>query len=95
MTSKDGTAIPINIVRRKGTQLNGMNPLLLSGYGGFGVSETPGFLGAKTRLWLDGGGVYVVVNLRGGGEFGEDWHRQGALTHKQMCSTIFSRWPSI
>ena len=83
VTSKDGTAIPINIVRRKGTQLNGMNPLLLSGYGGFGVSETPGFLGAKTRLWLDGGGVYVVVNLRGGGEFGEDWHRQGALTHKQ------------
>ena len=81
--SKDGTAIPINIVRRKGTQLNGMNPLLLSGYGGFGVSETPGFLGAKTRLWLDGGGVYVVANLRGGGEFGEDWHRQGALTHKQ------------
>jgi len=81
--SKDGTAIPINIVRRKGTQLNGANPLLLSGYGGFGVSETPGFLGADIRLWLDGGGVYVDANLRGGGEFGEDWHRQGALTHKQ------------
>jgi prolyl oligopeptidase len=81
--SKDGTAIPINIVRRKGTQLNGANPLLLYGYGGFGVSETPGFLGAGVRLWLDGGGVYVVANLRGGGEFGEQWHRQGALTHKQ------------
>jgi prolyl oligopeptidase len=81
--SKDGTSIPINIVRRKGTQLNGMNPVMLYGYGGFGISETPGFLGAATRLWLDGGGVYVDANLRGGGEFGEDWHAQGALTHKQ------------
>jgi prolyl oligopeptidase len=81
--SKDGTSIPINIVRRKGTQLNGMNPVMLYGYGGFGISETPGFLGAATRLWLDGGGVYVDANLRGGGEFGEDWHAQGALTRKQ------------
>jgi prolyl oligopeptidase len=81
--SKDGTAIPISIVRRKGTQLNGANPLLLTGYGGFGISETPGFLGAGIRLWLDGGGVYVDANLRGGGEYGEDWHHQGALTHKQ------------
>jgi prolyl oligopeptidase len=81
--SKDGTSIPINIVRRKGTQLNGMNPVMLYGYGGFGISETPGFLGASTRLWLDGGGVYVDANLRGGGEFGEDWHAQGALTRKQ------------
>jgi prolyl oligopeptidase len=81
--SKDGASIPINIVRRKGTQMNGMNPVLLTGYGGFGVSETPGFLGAVVRLWLDGGGVYVDANLRGGGEFGEDWHAQGALTHKQ------------
>jgi prolyl oligopeptidase len=81
--SKDGTSIPINIVRRKGTQLNGVNPVLLYGYGGFGISETPGFLGAGIRLWLDGGGVYVVANLRGGGEFGEDWHAQGALTRKQ------------
>jgi prolyl oligopeptidase len=81
--SKDGTAIPINIVRRKGTQLKGVNPLLLTGYGGFGISETPEFLGAGIRLWLDGGGVYVDANLRGGGEYGEDWHHQGALTHKQ------------
>jgi prolyl oligopeptidase len=81
--SKDGTAIPINIVRRKGTQLNGANPVLLYGYGGFGISETPEFLGATIRLWLDGGGVYVDANLRGGGEFGESWHQQGALTHKQ------------
>jgi prolyl oligopeptidase len=81
--SKDGTAIPINIVRRKGTPLNGANALLLTGYGGFGISETPEFLGAGIRLWLDGGGVYVDANLRGGGEYGEDWHHQGALTHKQ------------
>jgi prolyl oligopeptidase len=81
--SKDGTSIPINIVRRKGTQLNGANPVLLYGYGGFGISETPGFLGPDIRLWLDGGGVYVDANLRGGGEYGEDWHQQGALTHKQ------------
>src|SRR5579863_3033147 len=82
-TSKDGTAVPLNIVRRKGTQLNGKNPVLLYGYGGYNVSETPYFLGADTRLWLDGGGVYVLANLRGGGEFGETWHNQGALTHKQ------------
>jgi prolyl oligopeptidase len=81
--SKDGTAIPINIVRRKGTQLNGANPLLLYGYGGFGISETPAFLGPDIRLWLDGGGVYVDANLRGGGEYGEEWHQQGASTHKQ------------
>jgi prolyl oligopeptidase len=81
--SKDGTLVPINIVRRKGTPLNGVNPVLLYGYGGFAISETPAFLGAYIRLWLDGGGVYVVANLRGGGEFGEDWHTQGALTHKQ------------
>jgi prolyl oligopeptidase len=81
--SKDGTLVPISIVRRKGTPLNGVNPVLLYGYGGFAISETPAFLGAYIRLWLDGGGVYVVANLRGGGEFGEDWHTQGALTHKQ------------
>jgi prolyl oligopeptidase len=82
-TSKDGTRIPLNIVRRKGTALNGANPLLLYGYGGYNASETPYFLGPPIRLWLDAGAVYVVANLRGGGEYGEDWHRQGALTHKQ------------
>jgi prolyl oligopeptidase len=82
-TSKDGTSIPLNIVRRKGTPLNGKNPVLLTGYGGYAVSLSPRFLGASTRLWLDGGGIYVIANLRGGGEFGETWHAQGALTHKQ------------
>ena len=82
-TSKDGTAVPINIVRRKGTKLDGTNPVLLSGYGGYSVSLTPQFLGPFVRLWLDGGGVFVIANLRGGGEFGEEWHQNGALTHKQ------------
>ncbi len=82
-TSKDGTKIPVNIICRKGTKLNGANPLLLNGYGGYSVSQTPHFLGAGTRLWLDGGGIFVIANLRGGGEFGEQWHEQGMLTKKQ------------
>ena len=82
-TSKDGTRVPVNIVRRKGTVLNGANPVLVYGYGGYNYDEIPYFLGPTTRLWLDAGGIYVLTNLRGGGEFGEDWHRQGALTHKQ------------
>jgi len=81
--SKDGTSIPLNIIHRKGLTLSGSVPLLLYGYGGYSISETPYFLGANTRLWLDGGGIFVIANLRGGGEFGEDWHSQGALTHKQ------------
>jgi prolyl oligopeptidase len=82
-TSKDGASIPLNIIRRKDTKLTGSNPALLNGYGGYGISMTPAFLGANVRLWLDGGGVFVIANLRGGGEFGENWHEQGALTHKQ------------
>ena len=81
--SKDGTKIPLNIIRRRGTKLDGSNPTLLYGYGGFGISQTPGFLGASRRLWLDAGGVFVVANIRGGGEYGEPWHLQGNLTHKQ------------
>jgi prolyl oligopeptidase len=82
-TSKDGTSIPLNIVRRKNAVLSPSTPVLLNGYGGYALSLSPQFLGATKRLWLDGGGVYVIANLRGGGEFGERWHEQGALTHKQ------------
>ncbi|MCE4538897.1 prolyl oligopeptidase family serine peptidase [Pelomonas sp. P7] len=89
-TSRDGTRIPLNIVRRKGMKLDGRAPLLLNGYGGYNVSQVPRFLGAATRMWLDAGGVYVVANLRGGGEFGEDWHAQGALTHKQNVFDDFA-----
>ncbi len=80
--SADGTKIPVNIIRKKGLKLNGRNPTLLYGYGGYGVNEQPGF-SASRRIWLDAGGVYVDVNLRGGGEYGEAWHKAGNLTHKQ------------
>jgi len=80
--SKDGTRIPINIVSRKGVKLDGKNPTILYGYGGYGVNMTPSFR-RKNRLWLDAGGVYVEANLRGGSEYGEEWHRAGKLTKKQ------------
>ncbi len=89
-TSKDGTKIPLNIVRRKGIKLDGSNPVLLNGYGGYSVSLTPHFLSPATRLWLDAGGVFVIANLRGGGEFGEVWHSQGALTNKQNVFDDFT-----
>ena len=82
-TSKDGTRVPLNIVARKGTRLDSENPTLLYGYGGYGISEVPSFLGARGRVWLDGDGVLAFASLRGGGEYGEDWHEAGALTHKQ------------
>ncbi len=81
--SKDGTRVPMNIIRKRGMKADGTNPTLLYGYGGYGVSEQPRFVGAQVRTWLDAGGVYVDTNLRGGGEYGEAWHAQGALTHKQ------------
>ena len=82
-TSRDGTKVPVTIVARRGVKLDGRNPALLYGYGGYGVSLTPEFLGPEERLWLDAGGVYAVANLRGGGEYGEQWHLDGALTKKQ------------
>jgi prolyl oligopeptidase len=81
--SKDGTRVPLNILRRKGTKLDGTNPTLLYGYGGYGVNEKPYFAGSTARVWLDQGGIYVYANIRGGGEYGEEWHHQGNLTHKQ------------
>jgi len=80
--SKDGTKVPVNILRRKGTRLDGRNPALLYAYGGYGVSMNPGF-DASRRIWFDAGGVYAVANLRGGGEYGEEWHKAGNLTRKQ------------
>src|SRR5581483_3667117 len=88
-TSKDGTKIPLNIVYRKGMKLNGQNPTLLYGYGGYGVSMSPNFDFTR-RLWFDHGGVYVVANIRGGGEFGEDWHKAGNLTKKQNVFDDFA-----
>ena len=82
-TSKDGTRVPVNIIRRRGTRLDGSNPTLLEAYGGYGVNLKPYFLGAFARVWLDQGGVYVIANVRGGGEYGEEWHQAGRLTRKQ------------
>jgi prolyl oligopeptidase len=81
--SKDGTRVPMFAVHRKGLVLNGKNPLLLSGYGGFNVGRTPFFNRNAMLVLLEHGGVYVDVQLRGGNEFGEDWHRAGMLDKKQ------------
>ncbi|HUL97693.1 MAG TPA: prolyl oligopeptidase family serine peptidase [Usitatibacter sp.] len=80
--SRDGTRVPVNLVMKKGTKRDGSHPLLLYGYGGYGVSERPHF-SLWARAWLDHGGIYATVNLRGGGEFGEAWHKEGNLTRKQ------------
>ena len=81
--SKDGTRIPVNIIMKKGTKPDGTHPVLLYGYGGYGVNMTPAFLGAMRRLWIEAGGIYAVANIRGGAEYGERWHVEGNLTHKQ------------
>ena len=81
-TSKDGTRIPMFIVYKKGLKKNGNNPALLTGYGGFNIPSTPGF--SATRIFLlENGGVFALANLRGGGEYGEDWHKAGMLLNKQ------------
>lgn len=82
-TSKDGTRVPYFMVSRKGMALDGSNPTLLYGYGGFEISLTPGYSPAAGRGWLTQGGVYVVANIRGGGEYGPRWH-QAALKEKRM-----------
>ena len=87
--SRDGTQVPISIIRRKDTSLDGNNPTLLYGYGGYSICESPWF-NSNTRIWLDAGGVYAVANLRGGGEFGEDWHKAGMLTNKQNVFDDFA-----
>ncbi len=80
--SKDGTKIPVNIVLPKGVQLDGKNPCFLTGYGGFGTSMEPRFSSMR-RILLDQGMIFVQANIRGGGEYGEEWHKQGNLTNKQ------------
>ncbi len=80
--SKDGTRVPMFVVNKKGLKKDGHNPTLLTAYGGFNVSLTPSF-SRTAYLWMEHGGVYAVANLRGGAEFGEDWHRAGMLDKKQ------------
>jgi prolyl oligopeptidase len=81
-TSKDGTRIPMFISHRKGLKLDGGNPTLLYGYGGFNSSQTPGF-SVSNLVWMEMGGVFAVANLRGGGEYGKEWHEAGTKLKKQ------------
>lgn len=80
--SVDGTRVPVNIIMAKNTKRDGNNPMLLTGYGGYGISLSPGFR-PTLKVWLEQGGIFAQANLRGGGEYGEDWHQQGMLTKKQ------------
>ncbi|HKD22895.1 MAG TPA: prolyl oligopeptidase family serine peptidase, partial [Rhizomicrobium sp.] len=94
-TSRDGTRVPLNIISKRGMKHDGKNPLLLYGYGGYGISMVPNFLGGMRRLWLDAGGIFVIANLRGGAEYGERWHQEGMLTKKQNVFDDFvagARW---
>ena len=87
--SVDDVKVPLNIICRKGTKLDGKNPTLLYGYGGYGINLSPTF-SARRRFWLEQGGVFAVANLRGGGEYGEAWHRSGNLTKKQRVFDDFA-----
>jgi prolyl oligopeptidase len=80
--SKDGTRIPMFIVHEQGAARDGTARTILTGYGGFNISMTPGFASSRAA-WLERGGIYAIANLRGGGEYGEDWHRAGMGPHKQ------------
>jgi len=81
-SSKDGTKVPMIITYKKGTELNGKNPTIIYGYGGFNISLTPSF-SVVTAIWLEMGGIYAVANLRGGGEYGKAWHDAGTQLKKQ------------
>ncbi len=88
-SSKDGTKVPYFVVRPKDLKLDGTAPTLLYGYGGFQVSMTPAYSGTIGKLWLEDGGVYVLANIRGGGEFGPAWHQAGLKTKRQLIYDDF------
>ena len=89
-TSKDGTRISYFIVHRKDMRLNGQNPTILNAYGGFQISMTPFYSAVIGKLWLERGGVFVLANIRGGGEFGPAWHEAGLKTHRQRIYDDFA-----
>lgn len=86
--SADGTRVPLNVIAAPGTPRDGSAAALLTGYGGYGISMVPRF-DPELLLWLEQGGIFVVANIRGGGEFGEEWHRAGRLATKQNCFDDF------
>ncbi len=88
-TSADGTAVPYFVVRAEDTPLDGSNPTLLHAYGGFEISRTPGYGAVTGAAWLERGGVYVLANIRGGGEFGPDWHRAALQENRQRAFDDF------
>ena len=89
-TSKDGTKVPYFVVHAKGMKYDGSNPTVLTAYGGFQVSMTPSYQGYTGKLWLEKGGVFVLANIRGGGEFGPAWHEAGLKTHRQRIYDDFA-----
>lgn len=86
--SKDGTRVPMFLVYKKGMRQDGSSPTILYGYGGFGISRLPTFDPARL-VWLENGGIFAIANIRGGGEYGEEWHRQGTRSHKQVVFDDF------
>ena len=88
--SKDGTRVPYFQISAKGIKLDGSNPTLLYGYGGFEVSLLPGYMGAKAPAWLERGGVYVVANIRGGGEYGPAWHQAALKQNRHRAYEDFA-----
>lgn len=87
--SKDGTKVPYFIVRAKDAEMNGQNPTLLYGYGGFEISLNPAYSATRGKLWLENGGIYVLANIRGGGEYGPNWHQAGLKTERQRIYDDF------
>ena len=88
-TSKDGTKVPYFVVHRKDMRYDGSNPTLLTAYGGFQIANTPSYSPVNGKLWLEHGGVFVLANIRGGGEFGPAWHEAGLKTHRQRIYDDF------
>ncbi|HWY04926.1 MAG TPA: prolyl oligopeptidase family serine peptidase [Candidatus Acidoferrum sp.] len=87
--SKDGTRVPYFVAHRKDMRYDGSNPTLLTAYGGFQIANTPSYSPVNGKLWLERGGVYVLANIRGGGEFGPAWHEAGLKTHRQRIYDDF------